>query len=72
MKFYQLFWGKAADSIEAEAMNIVCRLKAFNHFLSFLWSIGNIMECPRIAELFQVTYGSDIIIHMLLKNLYAR
>ena len=52
-------------------MNVVCRLGGFNLLMSF-WSIGKVIECFGILELFQVVYNSAIAIHMLSGKANAR
>ena len=53
-------------------MNIVCRLGGFHMLMSFLGSIGRLMECSGISELFQIVYSSDTAVHMLSGKAYTR
>ena len=53
-------------------MNVVCRLGGFHLLMSFLGSIGKVMECSGISELFQVVYSSATAVHMMSGKAYAR
>ena len=50
-----------------KSMNVVCRLRGFRLLMRFLGSIGKVMECSGISELFQVVYSSATAVHMLGK-----
>ena len=53
-------------------MNVVYRLGGFHLLMSFRGSIGKVIECSGISELFQVVYSSATAIHMLSGKVYAR
>ena len=40
--------------------------------MSFLGSIGKVMECSGISKLFQVVYSSATAVHMMSGKAYAR
>ena len=63
---------KAAEITKSESMNAVCRLGGFHLLMSFLGSIGKVMECSGISELFQIVYSSAIAVHMVSGKAYAR
>ena len=53
-------------------MIVVCRLGGFHLLMSFLGSIGKVMECSGISELFQVVYSSATAVYILSGKAYAR
>ena len=53
-------------------MNVVCRLGGFHLLMSFLGSVGKVMECSGISKLFQVVYSSATAVHMMSGKAYAR
>ena len=57
---------------KSKSMNVVFRLGGFHLLMSFLGSIGKVMECSRISELFQVVYSSATAVHMMSGKAYAR
>ena len=57
---------------KSKSMNVVCRLGGFHLLMSFLGSIGKVMECSGISELFQVVYSSATAVHMVSGKAYAR
>ena len=61
--FDQPLWLMAVKITESKSMNAVCRL-GFHLLMSFLGSIGKVMECSGISELFQVVYSSATAVHM--------
>ena len=52
-------------------MNVVCRL-GFYLLISFLGSIGKVMKCSGISELFKVVYSPATTVQMLSRKAYAR
>ena len=56
---------------KSKSMDVVCRLGGFHLLMSFLGSIGKVMECSGISELFQVVYSSATSVHMLPREAYA-
>ena len=70
--FDQPLWLKAVEITKSKSMNVVCRLGGFHLLMSFLGSIGKVMECSGISELFQVVYSSATAVHMMSGKAYAR
>ena len=70
--FDQPLWLKAVDIVHAMKMNIVCRLGGFHVIMSFLGSIGHIMECSGLVEALQCCYGPVAISHMMSGKAVAR
>ena len=70
--FDQPFWLKTVEITKSKSMNVVCRLGGFHLLMSFLGSIGKVMECSRISELFQVVYISATSAHKLSRKAYVR
>ena len=62
---------KPVEITKSKSMNVVCRLGGFHLLMSFLGSIGKVMECSGISELFQVVYSSATSVHMLPREAYA-
>ena len=70
--FDQPLWLKAVEIAKSKSMNVVCRLGGFHLLMSFLGSIGKVMECSGISKLFQVVYSSATAVHMMSGKAYAR
>ena len=70
--FDQPLWLKAVKITKSKSINAVCRLRGFHLLMSFLGSIGKVMECSGISELFQVVYSSATAVHMMSGKVYAR
>ena len=65
-------WLKATGIIKEENLNITCRLGGFHTVMSFLGSIGYLMDGSGIGELFEEIYAENSVIHMLSGKAYAR
>ena len=63
--FDQPLWLKATDIIFSKHLNIVCRLGGFHLIMSFLGSIGKLMEKSGIEEALDNIYDPNAVIHML-------
>ena len=70
--FDQPLWLKAVEIINAKSMNIVCRLGDFHLLMSFLGSIGKLMEGSGLTELLETIYGSNTVKHIMTGKAYAR
>ena len=70
--FDQSLWLKATDIIFSKQLNIVCRLGGFHLIMSFLGSIGKLMEKSGIEEALENIYGPNAVIHMLNGKAYSR
>ena len=70
--FDQPLWLKAVEIINAKSMNIVCRLGGFHLLMSFLGSIGKLMEGSGLTELLEIIYGSNTVKHIMTGKAYAR
>ena len=69
--FDQPLFLKAVEITKSKSTNVVCRLGGFHLLMSFLGSIGKVMECSGISELFQVVYSSATSVHMLPREAYV-
>ena len=69
--FDQPLWLMAVKITKSKSMNAVCRF-GFHLLMSFLGSIGKVMECSGISELFQVVYSSATAVHMMSGKAYPR
>lgn len=63
--FDQPLWLKAVEIVMTKEMNVVCRLGAFHVIMSFLGSIGKIMEGSGLVEALQCCYGPNAVTHMI-------
>ena len=70
--FDQPLWLKAANIIFTKHLNIVCRLGGFHLIMSFLGSIGKLMEKSGIEEALGNIYGPNAVIHVLNGKAYSR
>ena len=70
--FDQPLWLKAVEITTSNQMNVVCRLGAFHTIMSFLGSIGTIMEGSGLTEALESVYGSVAVSHMLTGKAVAR
>lgn len=70
--FDQPLWVKAVDIIQSTNMNVVCRLGGFHMLMSFLGSIGTLMNGSGLAEMFELNYGSTSVVHMLSGKAYSK
>ena len=70
--FDQALWTKAVEIIDAKSLNIVCRLGGFLIMMSFLGSIGSLMEGSGLSDLFDTVYGVNAVTHMMSgKDVYG-
>ena len=69
--FDQSLWRKAVEIIDANSMGIVCRLVGF-HMMSFLGSIGSIMDGSGLSELLGTVYGQSSVSHLISGNAVSR
>ena len=69
--FGQPLWLKAVEITKSKSRNAVSRLR-FHLLMSFLRSIGKVMECSGISKLFQVAYSSDTSVYPLSRKAYSR
>ena len=58
-------WLKAVDITAATGLNVVCRLGAFHTLMSYLGSIGRMMEGSGLADLLKLNYGLDTVNHIM-------
>ena len=70
--FDQPLWIKAVKIIMSKNLNIVCRLGGFHMLMSFLGSIGSLMDGSGIAELLETSYGPNSVNQMLSGKAVSR
>ena len=70
--FDQPLYFKAMEIITAKSMKIVCRLGGFHTLMSFLGSIGDLMEGSGLEEALQRVYGKNAVDHMMTGKAIAR
>lgn len=70
--FDQPLWLKAITIAEAKGMDIVCRLGGFHTLMSFLGSIGKVMEGSGIEEAIGVIYAEKVVPHCMSGKAVSR
>ena len=70
--FDQPLWIKAVKIIMSKNLNIVCRLGGFHMLMSFIGSIGSLMDGSGIAELLETSYGPNSVNQMLSGKAVSR
>ena len=70
--FDQPLWSKAVKIIDAKSMDIVCRLGGFHTMMSFLRSLGSLMNGSALSELLTTVYGESSITHILSGKAISR
>ena len=70
--FDQPLWLLASEIIDAKNLNIINRLGGFHLLMSFLGSIGNLMDSSGLNELFETCYGPNAVIHMMSGKAVSR
>ena len=70
--FDQPLWLKAFNIIDAENLQIVCRLGGFHTLMSFLGSIGTLMSGSGLEDLFAEVYAENSVTHMISGKAIAR
>ena len=70
--FDQPLWLKAVDIVHSAKMNIVCRLGGFHCIMSFLGSVGHIMDGSGLVEALQCCYGPVATSHMMTGKAVVR
>ena len=61
---------KTVEITKSKLLNVVCRL-GFHLLISFLGSVGKVMECSGISELSQVVYSSATAVCMFSGKTYG-
>ena len=70
--FDQPLWLLASEIIDAQNLRIVNRLGVFHLLMSFLGSIGTLMDGSGLSELLATCYGPNAVIHMLSGKAVSR
>ena len=70
--FDQPLWWKATALIEENNMNIVCRLGGFHLLMSFLGSIGMLMNGSGLDDILELIYAPNVISHIQSGKAYSR
>ena len=70
--FDQPLWLKAMKIIKWEDLPIVCRLGGFHMLMSFLGSVGKIMDGSGLEKVWEEVYAPNSIPHMLAGKATAR
>ena len=70
--FDQPLWTKVVEIIAAKKLNIVPILGGFHTLMSFLGSIGKIMEGSGLDQLFETVYGQNAVKHILSGKAVSR
>ena len=70
--FDQPLWIKSVEIVKSKNMNIVCKLGGFHMLMSYLGSIGYIMESSGLSNALETVYGKNTVIHMMTGKAYSR
>ena len=70
--FDQPLWLKAVDIVQSYSMNVVCRLGGFHVVMSYIGSIGKLMEDSGLHEALETCFGSVTVGHMMAGKAVAR
>ena len=70
--FDQPLWQKAMSIIKSESLPIVCRLGGFHTLMSFLGSLGVLMQGSGLEEVFEEVYAPNVIPHMMSGKVVTR
>ena len=65
-------WLKAVGIVKEMNMGIVCRLGGFHTLMSFLGSIGVLMEGSGIEDALGEVYGENVVPHIMSGHAYSR
>ena len=68
----QPLYFKAMDIITSKSINVICSLGGFHTFMSFLGSIGDLMEGSGLEEALQRVYWENAVEHMMTGKAIAR
>ena len=69
--FDQPLWIKTVD-VKAKSLNIFCTLGGFHMMMSFLGSIGFVMNGSGLSDVLETTYGPNAISHMMSGKAVSR
>ena len=70
--FDQPLFVKAHEIVSSKNMNIFVRLGGFHQCMSFLGSIGNLMEGSGLREALEVVYAQNTVAHIFTGKAYSR
>lgn len=68
----QPLWIKAVEIAFAQNLRIVARLGGFHTLMSFVGSVGSLMEASGLEALFETMYGKNTIVHMFSGKAISR
>ena len=63
--FDQPLWLKATEIAVEKSMDIVIHLGGFHTLMSYLGSVGSIMDGSGLSDVLQTVYGENTVKHML-------
>ena len=72
MTFDQPLWIKAVEIVAAKSLGIVVRLGGFHSLMSFVGSIGSLMEESGLEKLLEIIYGKNTVTHMFSGKAISR
>lgn len=70
--FDQPLWLKAVEIVEAEKLNIVCRLGSFHTMIIFLGRMNNIMSGSGLDKVLECIYSSNVMNQILTGKTFSR
>ena len=70
--FDQPLWVKAVEITKSKSMNVVCKLGGFHMLMSYLGSVGYVMESSWLSNALETVYGVNAVKHMMDGKAYSR
>ena len=70
--FDQPLWLKATEIVVDNSMDIVVHLGGFHTLMSFVGSIGSLMDASGLSDVLQIIYGENTVKHMVSGKAIAR
>ena len=70
--FDQQLYIKAYEIVSSETMNVFVRLGGFHQLMSFLGSIGKVMEGSGLRSALETVYSPVTVAHMFTGKAYSR
>ena len=70
--FDQPLWFKSMETVKSESLPIVCRLGRFHTSMSFLGSIGKLMDGSGWKMVLETIYGENIVEHITTGKAISR
>ena len=70
--FDQPLWLKAVEITKSKSLNVVCKMGGFHVLMSYLGSVGYVMESSGLSNALETVYGTNAVKHMISGKAYSR